>query len=72
MWVLMKYCNGSGMLPTSKNYQVILLGIHPVFHISMLKKCVGDPVSILHTDVFGVNENLSYEEVLVEILDLHV
>jgi len=46
--------------------------IHPVFHISMLKKCIGDPVSILPLEGLGVNENLSYEEVPVEILDRQV
>ena len=49
-----------------------LAPIHPVFHFSMLKKCIGDPMSILPTEGLGMNENLSYEEVLVEILDLHV
>ena len=72
MWVLMKYCNGSGMLPMSKNYKLILLGVHLVFHISMLKKCIGDPVIIVHIEELGVNENLSYEEVPIEILDRQV
>ena len=35
----------------------------------MLKKCLGDPTSILPVEGLGVDEDLSYEEVLVEILD---
>ncbi|WMV45797.1 hypothetical protein MTR67_039182 [Solanum verrucosum] len=49
-----------------------LAPVQPVFHISMLKKCIGDPVSILPLEGLGVNENLSYEEVPVEILDRQV
>ncbi|WMV18753.1 hypothetical protein MTR67_012138 [Solanum verrucosum] len=32
----------------------------------MLKKCIGDLVSILPLEGFGVDENLSYEEVPIE------
>ena len=46
--------------------------VHPVFHVSTLKKCIGYPISILPLEGFGVNENLAYEEVLGEILDLQV
>ena len=49
-----------------------LASVHPVFHIFMVKKCIGDPVSILPSEGLGVDENLSYEEVPVEILDLQV
>ncbi|KAK4721211.1 hypothetical protein R3W88_011444 [Solanum pinnatisectum] len=49
-----------------------LAPVHPVFHVSMLKKCIGDPVSIFPLKGLGVDENLSYEEVLVEILDRQV
>ena len=38
----------------------------------MLNKCIGDPVSILHIEGLGVGDNLSYEEVLVEIPDRQV
>ena len=38
----------------------------------MLKKCLGDPASILPVEGLGVDENLSYEEVPVEILDRQV
>ena len=51
---------------------VDLASIHLVFHVSMLKKCLGDPSSILPIEGFGVDENVSYEEVSVEILDRQV
>jgi len=38
----------------------------------MLKKCIGDSVSILPLEVLGVDESLFYEEVPVEILDRQV
>ena len=44
----------------------------PVFHISLLKKCVGDPTSIVPLESLAVKDSLSYEDVLVEILDRQV
>ena len=38
----------------------------------MIKKCIDDPVSILPLEGLGVKEDLSYEEVPVEILDRQV
>ena len=49
-----------------------LASVHPVFHVSMLKKCLGYPSSILSVEALGGDENLSYEEVPVEILDSQV
>ena len=49
-----------------------LPSVHSVFHVSMLKKCIGDPMSILPIEGLGVDENLSYEENLIEILDRQV
>ncbi|KAH0644862.1 hypothetical protein KY284_032746 [Solanum tuberosum] len=49
-----------------------LAPVHPVFHVSMLKKCIGDPVSIIPLEGLGVDESLSYEEIFVEILDRQV
>ena len=43
-----------------------------MFHVSMLKKYISDPVYILPIEGLGVDENLSYEEVTVEILDSQV
>ena len=38
----------------------------------MLKKCIGDLESILPIEGLGVKDNLSYEEVPVQILDRQV
>ena len=46
--------------------------VHPMFHVSMLKMCLRDPPSILSVEGLGVDEYLSCEEVLVEILDCQV
>ena len=44
----------------------------PIFHVSMLKKCIVDPESILPIEGLGVKDNLSCEEVPVQILDRQV
>ncbi|WMV58333.1 hypothetical protein MTR67_051718 [Solanum verrucosum] len=49
-----------------------LASVHPIFHVSMLKKCVGDPTSIVSLEGLGVKESLSYDEIPVEILDRQV
>lgn len=43
-----------------------------MFHVSILKKCISDLVSILHLEGLRVNGNIFYEEVLIEILDRQV
>ena len=43
--------------------------VHQVFHVSMLKKCIGDVESILPIGGLGAKDYLSYEEVAVQILD---
>ena len=45
-----------------------LASVHHVFHGYMLKKCIGDPESILPIEFLGVVENISYEDVPVEII----
>ncbi|XP_047259122.1 uncharacterized protein LOC124891426, partial [Capsicum annuum] len=42
--------------------------VHPIFHVFMLKKNIGDSVVVDPLESFDVQDNLSYDEVLVEIL----
>ncbi|XP_070010447.1 uncharacterized protein [Nicotiana sylvestris] len=46
--------------------------VHPVFHVPMLKKVVGDPSTIVPVESIEVNEELSYKEIPVAILDRQV
>ena len=41
--------------------------VPPVFHVSMLKRCLFYPSSILLFEGLGVDENLSYKEVPINI-----
>jgi len=50
----------------------VLASVHLVFHVSLLKKCVSDTIYILRLESLGIKENLSYEEVLINILDPQV
>ena len=49
-----------------------MASVHSVFHVSMLKKCICEPESILPIEGLSVKENLSYEEVPVQTLDRQV
>ncbi|WMV55678.1 hypothetical protein MTR67_049063 [Solanum verrucosum] len=49
-----------------------LAAVHPVFHVSLLKKCVGDPAFVVPLESLAVKNSLSYEDVPVEILDRQV
>ncbi|WMV46614.1 hypothetical protein MTR67_039999 [Solanum verrucosum] len=42
-----------------------LTTVDAVFHISMLKKCMGDPSLIIPTEDTSIKYSLSYEEILV-------
>ncbi|WMV37414.1 hypothetical protein MTR67_030799 [Solanum verrucosum] len=49
-----------------------LAAVHPVFHISMLKKCMGDPSLIIPTKDIGIKDSLYIEEIPIQILDCQV
>ena len=46
-----------------------LSSVHNVFHVCMLKKYVSDPSHVLTQDAIEVQEDLTYEEKPVKILD---
>ncbi|XP_070045437.1 uncharacterized protein [Nicotiana tomentosiformis] len=43
--------------------------VHPVFHVSMLKKVVRDMALIVPVETIKVNEELTYEDISVAIID---
>ena len=49
-----------------------LSGVHPVFHVSMLKRYHGDGNYIIRWDSVLLDENLSNEEEPVAILDREI
>ncbi|KAF3626154.1 hypothetical protein FXO38_29429 [Capsicum annuum] len=46
-----------------------LSSVHPVFLISLLKKCIGDPEVMVHIQSIDVQNGLFYKEISVEIPD---
>ena len=51
--ILQRVCKVSYKL----NLPSDLASIHPLFHISMLKKCIKDPESIIPIEGLGVQDN---------------
>ncbi|XP_058003752.1 uncharacterized protein LOC131180148 [Hevea brasiliensis] len=43
--------------------------VHPIFHISMLRKYIPNPSHVLQPNVVELNENLTFEEQPVTIVD---
>ena len=43
--------------------------IHDTFHVSMLRKYIPDPSHVLREQPVQLKENLTYEEILVQIVD---
>ena len=43
--------------------------IHDTFHVSMLRNYIPDPSHVLREEPVQLNENLTYEEIPVQIVD---
>ena len=46
--------------------------VHPIFHVSILRKYVCDPFHIIQHQLVELDENLSYSEQLMAIIDRRV
>jgi hypothetical protein len=46
-----------------------MVGVHNVFHVSQLKKCLKPPMDVVIDDVSPLDADLSYPEHPVKILD---
>ena len=49
-----------------------LAAVHPVFHVSMLRRYVRDPAHVISYEPIQLQPDLSYSEQPVEILDRKV
>ncbi|PHT40681.1 Serine/threonine-protein kinase tricorner [Capsicum baccatum] len=55
--------NRLGNVPYELYLPLSLSSIYPIFHVSILKKCVGDPSLVVPIESIGISDFLSYEEV---------
>ena len=46
-----------------------LVEVHIVFHVSMLRKYIPNPLHVLNYEPLKIKDNLTYEEVPIQILD---
>jgi hypothetical protein len=46
-----------------------LTGVHLVFHVSQLHKCLQLPEQEVHTDALDIQDTLEYKEYMIRILD---
>lgn len=61
-----------GILAYQFNLPSEIILVHRVFHVSLFKKCISDATCILPLESVDVKQSISYEKVLVEILDPQV
>jgi hypothetical protein len=47
----------------------LLVGVHDIFHVLQLKKCLKAPVDVILPEVALLQADLTYPEHLIKILD---
>ncbi|WMV24523.1 hypothetical protein MTR67_017908 [Solanum verrucosum] len=55
-------CSRIGKVAYKLEFPMEFAVAHPVFHVSLLKKCVGDPSLIVPIETIGIKYSLSFEE----------
>jgi hypothetical protein len=61
-----------GPIPYQLALTPSLDGVHNVFHVSMLRKYISDPSHVITYEPLQIQENLTYEEIPVKLLDRKV
>ncbi|KAF3619048.1 putative membrane-bound transcription factor site-2 protease-like [Capsicum annuum] len=49
-----------------------LASLYPVFHVFLLKNCIGDSAVVVPLEDMEVKDNLSYKEIPIKILDRQI
>jgi hypothetical protein len=57
-----RICKRIGKLAYKLELPEELAGVHPVFHVSQLHKCLKLPEEQVHTDALDIQDTLEYRE----------
>jgi hypothetical protein len=58
-----------GTMPYKLDLPPSLVGVHDIFHVSQLKKCLKAPVNVVLPEVTPLEADLSYPEHPIKVLD---
>jgi hypothetical protein len=64
-----RICKRIGKLAYKLELPEELAGVHPVFHVSQLCKCLKLPEEQVHIDALDIQDTLEYREYPIQILD---
>jgi hypothetical protein len=66
LFSILKKC---GTVAYNLNLQPSLAGVHDIFHVLQLKKCLKEPVDVMLPEVIPLEAGLSYPKHSIKILD---
>jgi hypothetical protein len=64
-----RICKRIGKLAYKLELPEELAGVHPMFHVSQLRKCLKIPEEQVHADALDIQDTLEYREYPIQILD---